>query len=234
MSERPCRHGSGSQSAESVSVGAVEWGNLRRLQPISETWGFDRGLPIDRYYIEDFLRSHRRDIRGRVLEVKEPEYTRLFGEGVERSDVLDIDRDNPVATVIADLRRPDALPAQAYDCLVFTQTLHYIYEVAQAVANARRTLRPGGVLLATLPSVSRIDPKYGPDTDTWRFTSTSAKRLFSAEFGAQNVEVVAYGNVLACAGFLYGLATSELSTDELRQRDPYFPLLVCVRAQRVG
>ena len=27
----------------------------RHIRPISKKWGFDRGLPIDRYYIEKFL-----------------------------------------------------------------------------------------------------------------------------------------------------------------------------------
>ena len=36
-------------------VGRVRFGSLRRLTPISRAFGFDRGLPIDRYYIERFL-----------------------------------------------------------------------------------------------------------------------------------------------------------------------------------
>src|SRR5689334_3710614 len=37
------------------SVGEVRLGDLRRLTPISRNWGFDRGQPVDRYYIENFL-----------------------------------------------------------------------------------------------------------------------------------------------------------------------------------
>src|SRR4051794_24300652 len=28
----------------------VRWGSLRRTRPFSDCYGFDRGLPIDRYY----------------------------------------------------------------------------------------------------------------------------------------------------------------------------------------
>ena len=50
-------------------------GTLRRTRPLSNDFGYDRGTPVDRYYIERFLAQHRSDVRGRVLEVKEPIYT---------------------------------------------------------------------------------------------------------------------------------------------------------------
>ena len=47
---------------------AVRFGSFRRLTPISRLWGSDRGLPIDRYYLERFLERHAGDVRGHVLE----------------------------------------------------------------------------------------------------------------------------------------------------------------------
>ena len=65
----------------------------------------DGGRPIDRHYIERFLETHRRDIRGRVLEVRDPAYTRRFGgDAVSIADVLDIDGRNGLANVVADLQ----------------------------------------------------------------------------------------------------------------------------------
>ena len=46
-------------------------GIFRRTSPLSDVWGFDRGTPVDRYYIECFLEGQRRDITGRILEVAE-------------------------------------------------------------------------------------------------------------------------------------------------------------------
>ena len=40
-------------------------GTIRRTTPLSERHGYDRGTPVDRYYIERFLEEHRRDIRDR-------------------------------------------------------------------------------------------------------------------------------------------------------------------------
>jgi SAM-dependent methyltransferase len=206
------------------------FGLPRRTRPVSESWGYDRGTPIDRYFIEQFLGQHRNDIRGRVLEVGDSRYTERFGTEVDVSDVLDVVADNSRATVIGDLGRPDALPEQRWDCVVLTQTLQYVFDVGAAVESVRRLLRPGGVALMTVPSVSRIAASAGVDREFWRFTTAACDGLFRPRFA--EVDVRAYGNVLTCAAFLLGLAAEEFSTRELEQHDPYFPLLIAVRAVR--
>jgi SAM-dependent methyltransferase len=199
---------------------------------VSGEWGYDRGTPVDRWYIERFLAEHRGDIAGRVLEVKDRAYTDRYGAGVVESDVLDIDDANPLATYVADLASADAIPTGRFDCFVLTQTLQYVFDLAAAVAHVHRILRPGGVVLATLPTVSRISPPAL--TDCWRFTPLAAERLFGELFGAENVSTVARGNVLTQVAFLHGLAAEELERSELDADDPLFPLLVCVRARKAG
>jgi GT2 family glycosyltransferase/SAM-dependent methyltransferase len=213
-----------------AGVAIVEWGSFRRLEPHSRVWGLDRGRPIDRYYIERFLGGHAASIRGDVLEVKDAGYTVRFGTEVRSSAVIDIATHNPEATLVADLSEPEALPEGRFDCFILTQTAHIIYEIHEVLRNARRALAPGGAVLATLPCVSRIDYEAGVDSDFWRLTPPSARRLFEDAFGAGNVEVEAYGNVLACTAFLQGLAVEELTPDELDHQDPYFPLIVGVCA----
>jgi len=143
---------------------------------------------------------------------------------------VDIAAENPSATVVADLAQEGSLPSGRYDCFVLTQTIHIIYDVREVLRNASRALKPGGVLLATLPCVSRLDYESGLEGDFWRFTPASARRLFEDVFGTGQVEVEAHGNVLACCGFLLGLAAEEFRREELDHSDPYFPLLVCIRA----
>jgi SAM-dependent methyltransferase len=135
--------------------------------------------------------------------------------------------------VIADLTEPDSFAADAFDCVICTQTLPYIYDIHAAVGTLHRILRPGGVVLATVSSVSRIwtkgDRLYG---DYWRFTSRSSRLLFEEAFAPDEVAVSSYGNVLSAASFLYGLATSELSRDELDVRDPDFPVVIGITARK--
>lgn len=207
-------------------------GTLRRTRPLSYHWGAERGTPIDRYFIERFLTEHRGDIRGRVLEVMDDRYTRRFGDGVERSDVLDIDAANGRATIHADLGAPNSLPTAEFDCFVLTQTLQFIPDLESALGSARDALREGGVLLATLPVVSKIDRGAGVAGDYWRFTVASATRAFAAAFGQDRIQVTSFGNVLVSVAFLMGMAVEDLKQRELDFVDEYFPLLVAVRAVR--
>jgi SAM-dependent methyltransferase len=206
---------------------------MRRLTPLSDEWGFDRGTPVDRYYIEDFLARNRKSIQGAVLEIRDASYTTRFGQGVTRSDVLDIDPANPRATLIADLTAADRIPSDRFDCFILTQTLQLIHDHGAAIRHAHRMLRPGGLLLVTVPSVSRIIPRYGLGQEHWRYTPASCQRLFGDVFGDDNVEVKSYGNVLAGIAALAGLAAEELSPRELDHCDPYFPVLIAVRAVKL-
>src|SRR5437867_552274 len=121
------------------SVGRVRFGDLRRCTPISRDFGFDRGLPVDRYFIERFLARHAQDIRGRVLEIGDNTYTRRFGgDRVVVSDVLHVSEGNPLATFVGDLTMADHIPSEAFDCIIVTQTLQLIYDVPAALATLCR------------------------------------------------------------------------------------------------
>ena len=219
-------------------VGAVRFGSLRRLTPFSRRYGFERGTPIDRHYIENFLARHAGeesygtgDIRGRVLEVGGDVYARRFGSAVSQIEVLHDSDTRPSATLVADLTRPETVPEDAFDCVICTQTLHFIYDVGAALRTLHRALKPGGVLLATVPGISQVcRPERDIWGDYWRLTTLSARRLLEEAFPAANVTVESYGNVLTSAAFLYGVAAEELKPEELDPRDPDYELLIAIRA----
>ncbi len=203
----------------------------RRVSPLSRSWGYERGGPVDRVYIESFLHANASHIRGTVLEIQESSYTERFGkEAVTRSDVLDITDTNERATVLTDLRRAVNLPDNSYDCIILTQTLHVIDDMRAVALECRRLLKPGGVLLATMPAVSRVCLEYGRDGDFWRVTPAGARRLFEPVFGAQAVAVETFGNALVGSAFLFGLGASELTAEEFASTDAYNPVLVGIRA----
>jgi SAM-dependent methyltransferase len=212
-------------------VGGVRFGSLRRVTPISQRFGFDRGQPIDRYYIESFLAQHANDVRGRVLEIGDDSYTRRFGDDrVTIRDVLHVAEDNPHATIVGDLTCADHIPSDAFDCVILTQTLHLIYDLHAALNTLYRILKPGGVLLVTFPGISQIDHYDWGVTWYWGFTTRSAQRLFVETFPAENVAIEAHGNVLAAIAFLHGLAVEEMRPEELDYRDPDYEVLITVRA----
>jgi SAM-dependent methyltransferase len=213
------------------AVRRVDFGEFRRLTPFSRQFGFDRGQPLDRYYIEQFLESEAKHIRGAVLEIGDASYTRRFGaERVSSSDVLDLVPGAPGATITADLTGSD-LPPDSFDCIILTQTLHFIFDLPGAIKNVFRMLRPAGCLLVTAPGISQIcRDQTDRESDSWRFTASSASRLFAEDFGEQNISVASYGNVLAATAFLYGLPVSGMKQSELAFTDPDYPLIISVKA----
>jgi SAM-dependent methyltransferase len=218
-------------------VGLVRFGSLRRLEPISRDWGDDRGGPIDRYYVTNFLNAHRTDVRGRVLEIAEDVYARWFGDDrVTHIDVLEYQKgEHPRATFVGDLVDAPHLPSDAFDCVILTQTLQLIYDLDAAIGTVHRILKPGGVALVTLPGitpVNRQDSESWGNYWCWSFTGLSARRLFEQHFEPPEVDVATYGNVLAAAAFLYGLGRSELTTRELDHRDADYEMLITLRARK--
>jgi SAM-dependent methyltransferase len=198
---------------------------------VSTEFGFDRGRPVDRYYIERFLSARDDAIRGRVLEFGEPLYTNMFGDRVTQSEILDV-AGGPAATYTCRLETGDELPSEAFDCVIFTQTLQYIYDVQAGLRTLHRILRPGGTVLATVPGITRICQEHYPDSWFWSFTAASVRRLFSERFTTAALDIEAFGNVLAATAFLYGLADSDLAADELDHNDPDYEVIIGVRAQK--
>jgi SAM-dependent methyltransferase len=207
-----------------------DFNRLRRVTPISSRYGWDRGRPVDRFYIEKFLREHRGDVKGHVLEFANDNYTRTFGtDRLTQSDVLDLRPDNPRATIVADLTRADHVPSNTFDCVICTQVLLLIYDVRSAIQTLDRILKAGGVLLVTVPGVGSRWAS-GEAGDYWRFTSLSIRKLFEETFASEDISVQTYGNVLSAIAFLHGLATEELEKEELEYHDPNFELIIAVRA----
>ncbi len=209
--------------------------NPERLSPVSRVFGYDRGTPVDRYYIERFLAAHASDIRGRVLEIGNNTYTLRFG-GVEvdRSDVLHIDGTNTHATFVGDLTQIDVLPKAVFNCIVLTQTLHLIFDMHSAVRTLYHALAPGGVLLLTVPGITPVDTGEWGATWYWSLTSMAARRLLEERFRPDEIEVEAHGNIFAATAFLYGFALEELDRADLDLNDSSFPVIVTVRAVKGG
>ena len=221
---------------QSVPVGSVDFGGLRRLSPISAVFGKDRDLlTIERYYIEQFLQTHSADVKGRCLEMGDPAYTKKFGGAkVTQADMLNYEPGNPQATLVAALTDAPPIPHNTFDCIIITQTLQMIFEVDKAIATLARILKPGGVVLCTSHGMTRVARREGVDDwgEYWHFTTQSKRRLFHAHFPKDHVQVSTVGNVFTCICNLHGLAASEIDPVELETHDPNYEMLVLVRAMK--
>ena len=211
-----------------VAIGA---GQFNRATPLSREYGYDRGTPIDRYYIEQFLAAHADDIRGRVLEIGDDTYSRRFGgERIAHQDILHL-AGNPKATITGDISDPATLPSASFDCVILTQTLHLIYDMTAAMCELRRSLARGGVLLITVPGVSSIDRgEWGGDWH-WSLTELSMGRLLQQAFEPAQVSVQAFGNLFAATAFLHGACVEEVDRSKLDRIDDAYPVTVAARAR---
>ena len=218
------------------AVGAVDFGDLRRTAPVSRKFGVDRGLPVDRFYVERFLAAEADSIRGQVLEIGEDTYTRRYGgQRVTGNDVLHVSADNPAATIVADLADAPQIPDERFDSIVLTQTLQLIFDPPAALRTLHRILKPGGTLLVTVPGITPVATRsvWGP-TWYWSFTEASLRRLLAGKFEARCCRLETCGNVLAAVAFLEGLAAEDLAPEELSTPDPDYPVIITARVTKTA
>lgn len=203
-------------------------------KPISNDFGLSRGTPIDRYYIESFLKENESDIKGTALEIAENTYIRRFGCGVTSFEVLHVDKSNRKATIIGDLTQPETLPEKMVDCFICTQTLNFVFDVRRAIEGCFRLLKDGGVFLGTVSGISQIS-RYDMDRwgDYWRFTDLSLKKLFAEYFRESNITIQTFGNVFAANAFLQGIAFEDVEDKSLLDvNDPDYQVTLGIRAVR--
>ena len=208
---------------------------LRRVQPVSRSFGFDRGTPIDRYYIERFLEKYRAMIRGNVLEIADSSYSRRYAAEESSFHILTKDVPPYGETMIdGDLTNSSSLPQGTMDCFICTQTFPFIYDIKAAIHSCHNVLSDKGVLLCTVSGLSQIS-RYDMERwgDYWRFTDLSIRKLMEEVFEPANVEVITYGNIAAVIAGLQGIAVEDLDdTSILEPVDVDYPMIIGVMARK--
>lgn len=205
------------------------WGNLRRTAPFSTHFGFDRGTPVDRYYLDQFLGDHRDLIAGDVLEIQSSTYTERFGARVRAAHSLDIRAEfNP--TYVCDLAACDAVvPSNRYDCFLLPNTTQHLRDLEPALRQALRVVKPGGTVLV---SAAGLLPLIPDAPDYWRITADGWRVLAARVWPGSESIVESYGNCLAAIAALHGIAAEELNRRELNAHDPRYPVLLTVRCTK--
>jgi glycosyltransferase involved in cell wall biosynthesis/SAM-dependent methyltransferase len=217
----------------SPPVGAVCFGDFAAPTPISTDFGWGRGKPIDRFYIEDFLRRNADAITGHVLEVGNDAYSKEFGgQRVALQDVLHVKAGAPGATIIGDVSVAGTLPERSFDCIIFTQTLHLIFHLCAVIDQLHAALRPGGVLLLTTPGITPLDRGEWADRWFWSLTPASLAGLLSSRFDPGATTIETHGNVFSATAFLQGVCCEDIDISQLLPNDNAYPVVVAARAER--
>ncbi len=207
------------------------WGNLRRTRPFSETFGFERGTPVDRYYLHRFLERRAACIHGDVLEIQLPAYSRRYGHDLKCVHGVDINAQVRPDYVCDLAHCGNVIPDEAYDCFLLPNTLHHLKDLDACLRHAMRVIRPGGVILASAAGLVPLIPDT-PEDDYWRLSRAGWSALLERLWPQCEIRVQSHGNCLAATAAILGLAAEELSPKELDVPDPRYPVLVTVFARR--
>lgn len=198
-----------------------------RLAPISSKFGFDRGTPIDRFWIDKFMDENKLYVKRRIMEITDSAYTVKYGEDrVVQSDILDINPKNKKANIHGDLRHLYSIKSNTYDCVILTHVLGLIDDIHSAASECYRILKPGGVLLFTS---SCLGPVLGEQV-YWRFTANSIHFLFGKYFKSNQMQIKTFGNAMSGQCFWVGMSQEDMDLKSLEYNDVRFPCIVTMRA----
>ncbi|SDA41618.1 Methyltransferase domain-containing protein [Butyrivibrio sp. INlla18] len=211
---------------------------LHGLEPVSRVFGLDRGTPIDRYYIENYLEEASHEIidsgvkPSNIIEVGADSYSKKYFSSTRNEethfDILDYAKGK-------DLTNTASLPKEKYDVFICTQTFNFIYDVKKAIEGAHYLLKPGGYLLATVAGtitpISRFDmDRWG---HYWGFTELSIKKLLEDKFESENIKVSPFGNALSATAFVQGVSVEDLDEKNmLDAQDKDYPIVIGITARK--
>jgi SAM-dependent methyltransferase len=207
--------------------GAIDFGSLRRIAAICPDFGWSRGTPIDRYYLNNFITTIRHEVRGDVMEVGGVNTNRETYDFVNATSYLAVDlKMYRNVDIVADVNDANAFLESCFDSIVAFNVLEHCEFPYKIVSNFLRWLRPGGKIFCMVPSTQRYHPA---PRDYWRPMPDAMWSLFK-EFDVDRF--VVYGNALTAIASLMGTAFEELTQEDLDASNPYFPVAICLVARR--
>lgn len=213
-------------AAQRLFIHLFKWLAARDLLPLNRNFGRDRGPPVGRRYLVEFLSAHATAVSGRVLEFGDPRYRSLF-QNADVHEVLSI-RLGPDVDHVADIEQPPEELYERFDWIVCTQVFEHVRRPDIAAGRLLQLLRPGGRLLFSVPFLNVVH--HDPE-DFRRFTADGVRATLE-DAGFVIDEIVARGNFPISVGALMGLASTDFPDATWARDDPDFPYIVTAVAHR--
>lgn len=122
---------------------------------------------------------------------------RAFVRGqVSGYDSLDLYPRRPDVTYVADLQDMAVVPSAAYDTALCVEVLEHVPDPFRAAREIHRILKPGGVLVMSVPHLSRL---HDEPHDYYRYTRHGVRRLLE-QAGFELLELERRGGLLSFIG----------------------------------
>lgn len=202
---------------------------------ISNDFGWTRGTPIDRFYLQQFFKDNRSFIKGYCLEFGENIYTKAYGSNVIQAGVFtsDLDEKRKEGVIAGDISKSETLPSDKYDCIICTNVLNFIYDIHASVNGLHMMLKPGGNCLVSIAGYSSHVSRYDMNRwgDYWRLSDKTAIRMFEAA-GFIIDEVKTYGNAYAAVAQMHGYCAEDVNIDRLTASHPDHQMLITMRIKK--
>jgi SAM-dependent methyltransferase len=211
----------------SPAKGTIDWGDLSRKYPICQAFGLTRGTPVDRYYLNQFIREIRPQIKGDILEIggtpKDKDFYQI--ESDQSYKIVNIEP-GPGVDIVGDVHDPSIIEPESIDSLIIFNVLEHCYAPWLAVENIYRWLKIGGKCFAMVPSAIRV---HATPVDYWRPLPDGFKWIFRS---FRDCQLYVYGNPMTVIASYHGIAVEELTREQLDAFHPDYPVATCIVASK--
>tara|TARA_Y100000385_G_scaffold274995_1_gene318802 strand:+ start:293 stop:985 length:693 start_codon:yes stop_codon:yes gene_type:complete len=202
---------------------------------ISNDFGFGRGTPIDRYYLEIFLKTNQKYFIGESLEFGSDFYLKKYNNRIKSFDVFTsfLDKKNSKNIIKGDLSLIEDLPKEKYDFIVCTNVLNFIYEIDSAIKGLHKMLKKNGICLISLAGFSTHVSRYDMDKwgDYWRLSKKTAIKIFKKN-NFEIEECNSYGNVYLASAQMKGFCVEDIDNEMLKNVDNDYQMLITLRIKK--
>lgn len=210
-----------------LSDAVIDWGSLRRLMPVCGNFGFTRGWPVDRYYLDQYIAKISNLVTGNVLEVgvyvSDPMKKKFpHSKSFHAVDVIKTDK----VDYAGDIHERSLFSEGSFDTILCFNVLEHCKMPWVVVENMHHWVKKGGQVFCMVPVTQRRheDPK-----DCWRILPQSLEWMFKS---FSKAEIHCRGNPLTAVSALLGIPSDELSKKELDFDHPDYPVAAFVSCEK--
>ncbi|MEI6429313.1 MAG: methyltransferase domain-containing protein [Pseudanabaena sp. ELA607] len=206
---------------------SLDWGDFKRTNPICQTFGFLRGQPVDRYYLDKFIQKIRPEIVGNILEIgATPQAKETYQLSPDSSyQVLNIEPFLGV-DIVGDAHNVNLIKPESFDTILLFSVLEHCYAPWIVIENIYTWLKPGGKCFAMTPVSAKI---HNVPQDYWRIMPDAFTWMLK-NFSHHELQLC--GNTMTVLADLYGISAAELTTEELDAYHPDHPVSIYFSATK--